>query len=33
MFRYGMVLRALGDSETATALIARARSLEASITG
>jgi tetratricopeptide (TPR) repeat protein len=33
MFRYGMVLRALGDTETATALIARARSLEASITG
>lgn len=33
MFRFGMVLRALGDSETATALIARARSLESSLTG
>ncbi len=33
LFRYGMVLRALGETETATALIARARSLEASITG
>jgi tetratricopeptide (TPR) repeat protein len=33
MFRYGMVLRALGETETAATLIARARSLEASITG
>lgn len=33
MFRFGMVLRALGETETASALIARARSLEASITG
>lgn len=31
MFRYGMVLRALGETETAAALIARARSLEASL--
>lgn len=33
MFRYGMVLRSLGESETAAALIARARSLEASLGG
>ncbi len=33
MFRYGMVLRALGESETATTLIARARSLESSLRG
>lgn len=33
MFRLGMVLRALGETETATALIARARSLESSLTG
>ena len=33
MFRLGMVLRALGETETATKLITRARSLESSLTG
>jgi len=33
MFRLGMVLRAHGETETATTLIARARSLESSLTG
>ncbi len=33
MFRLGMVLRALGETETANTLIARARSLESSLTG
>ena len=33
MFRLGMVLRALGETETANSLIARARSLESSLTG
>lgn len=33
MFRLGMVLRALGEGETANTLIARARSLESSLTG
>jgi len=33
MFRFGMVLRALGENETANELIARARSLESSLKG
>ncbi len=33
MFRYGMVLRAAGETETANALIARARSLESALNG
>ena len=33
MFRLGMVLRALGETGTANTLIARARSLESSLTG
>ncbi|MBY0400337.1 DnaJ domain-containing protein [Myxococcota bacterium] len=33
MFRYGMVLRAAGEHETANELIARARSLESSLNG
>ncbi len=33
MFRLGMVLRALGETEAANTLIARARSLESSLTG
>jgi hypothetical protein len=33
MFRFGMVLRALGDDQIANELIARARSLESSLKG